>query len=252
MRTYTIIAGAAAVAFAATPSLAHPGPRIWIGQEGGVIRTYTSDDDLAPTIFSLTRVFIGGGVEDVGAPTGLFDNPASNIFTTDFPGFERRTDGGGVADGTTFAFNIAGPLLAYDGAGFVPVSTLFGPPAPQILLNHSPSPNLFVTGAGFIAGENFLTTSPGAHSHIDITYFGNGTSASNGPDGIFALPLQLTSGSFTQSDTFWIVIGKGAFTYAAVAAAAQTLQPVPEPAWVLSAGVPVIGAMALVLRRRRG
>src|SRR5215470_590905 len=114
------IALAVAALSSAAPVQAHEGPRIWIGNFNGQIITYTSDNDLNPTIYTPSRIFTA----DLEAVLG--------IYTTDFPGYEVRQSGGNVAAGTTFGFNITGPLLYFDEATqtFVTTQAEFGPPQP--------------------------------------------------------------------------------------------------------------------------
>jgi len=138
---------------------AHPGPRVWIGNDDGVIATYTSDNDLSPTHYSPSRLF-----------TGTLDEflPGTNVFTTDVPGYEVKTVDGGVSPGTHFSFDIAGPLLAYDPATRLYLTTrqLFGDPGPAPQMAVSEGNAVAQTGDGPAGGFDFFTfATPGAHAH---------------------------------------------------------------------------------------
>ncbi|MFO0973547.1 MAG: dockerin type I repeat-containing protein [Phycisphaerae bacterium] len=191
-----VLLGAAASVFG------HAGSRVWIGNVNGQVATYTSDNDVSPTTYEPFRLF-ATELEDL-----------LGIFTTEFPGFEVRRDGNGnVAAGTTFGFNIAGPLLYYDDVTttFITVDEAFGPPqpgpVPQLALAHEM--DLRVTAAAPVGGFDFYTFNAiGDHSHVDYTLLGDGVAAGGGPAGVYALPLQLTSNALATSELFFLLIGK--------------------------------------------
>lgn len=192
--TTMLSAGAAA-------SRAHEGPRIWIGSEGGKIVTHASDNDIEPTVYIPSRIF----------STEL--NDLFGIHTTEFPGFEVRQDGGGISTGTTFGFNITGPLLYYDPVlqAYVTVEEEFGPPAPGPVPQMAVSlgASIRATGSGPVAGFSFFTFNGiGDHSHLSYTLLGDGVSAVDGPSGVYALPMSLTSGALAPSETYYLLIGK--------------------------------------------
>lgn len=183
-------------------ALAHDGARIWINNHNGAITTYRSDNDLSPTYYVPCRLF-----------RTEFEN-FGGIYTTEFPGFEVVRDGAAVAGGTTFRFDIAGPSLYFDevAGAFVTTTEAFGPPepgpVPQIALSLSAS--VRVTSDGPVGGFDFFTYfATGDHSHLSFTLFGDGESASDGPAGIYAVPLTLSAPSLGTSDTFYLLIGKG-------------------------------------------
>lgn len=184
-----------------SPTMAHTGPRFWIGNVDGRITTYTSDDDHNPTVYTPCRIF---GTE----LTNL-----AGIYTVQFPGYEVRKDGGNVSPGTTFGFNLTGSALYFDEITetFVTVEEMFGPPepgpVPQIAI--SQGANIRSTNGGPVNGFNFFTfNSIGDHSHLSYTLLGDGVTASDGPSGVYAISLELTSTSLTTSDIYWLLIGK--------------------------------------------
>jgi hypothetical protein len=210
-------------ALAASTVAAHEGPRIWIGNVGGTITTFSSDNDLDPTIYTPSRLFT----------TELEE--FSGIFTKDFPGYEVRQTGGNVASNTTFGFNIAGPALYFDEAAdlYVTVQAMFGPPGP------GPVPQLAITeganrrdtASGPVSGFNFFTfNSIGDHSHLAYTLLGDGVNPVDGPSGVYAIPFNLTSQSLATSETYYLLVGKGVAVddplfESAIAVAQATLVP---------------------------
>lgn len=189
-------------ALAATPSLAHEGPRIWIGAEGGKVVTYASDNDLDPTIYTPSRIF-------ATEFQSFFD-----IYTTEFPGYEVRQDGGSVQAETVFSFNLMGPALYYDDANdvFVPTPQAFGPPQPGPVpqLAVSLGSDIRVTAGGVVSGFPFFTFHGiGDHSHLSYTLLGDGVTASDGPSGIYAISMNVTGTTLATSETYYLLLGKG-------------------------------------------
>lgn len=229
-----------------TTALAHEGPRVWIGNVGGAVTTYTSDNDLGPTSYAPSRLFPGQLTE-----TSL------NRWTTEFPGYEVKTIAGNVRPDTVFGFNIPGPLLAYDGAAkrFRPTADLFPAPAPQMQVSLGAPARR--TGTGPADGFDFFTFGElGDHEHLLYSLLGNGSSISNGPDAIYALPLRLTGKPPDSlappgtSETYYLVLGKNVASSSdtfqeAMTVAGQTL--VPEPA----GGAIFLAAVGWGLCRRR-
>lgn len=196
-----LILSALALLAIAPMSLAHPGPRIWLGNTDGSIVTFTSDNDLNPTTYSASRLF----------STELDD--LAGIFTVQFPGFEVRRDGGNVAPETTFGFNITGPLLYFDDVtdAFVTVADMFGPPEPGPIpqLAVSRGSDIRLTGPGPVNGFNFFTFHGiGDHSHLSYTLLGDGVNAGGGPTGVYALPMNVSSAALATSETYYLLIGK--------------------------------------------
>lgn len=190
-----------ALGIAVAPAAAHEGPRIWLGNVAGQVATFTSDNDLDPTVYTPLRLFTTELQQFFG------------IYTTEFPGYEVRQDGGDVDAGTTFGFNITGPLLYFDDATdtFVTVAEMFGPPQP------GPVPQMAVslgatirtTNAGPVAGFNFFTFHEiGDHSHLSYTLLGDGVNAGGGPAGVYALPMNVASATLATSETYYLLIGK--------------------------------------------
>lgn len=216
-----------AMAIAVAPAAAHEGPRIWLGNVGGQVAAFTSDNDVDPTTYTPSRLFATEMQEFFG------------IYTTEFPGYEVRQDGGDIEPETTFGFNIAGPLLYFDDAtdAFVTVAEMFGPPEPGPVpqLAVSLGATIRVTGAGPVAGFNFFTFHEiGDHSHLSYTLLGDGVNAGSGPAGVYALPLNITSASLMTSETNYLLIGKevaesDALFQEAHAVAQATLVPTAVP-----------------------
>lgn len=199
MRGCIPIAGA--VMMITAPAFAHEGSRIWINSFDGKIVTLKADDDSEPTIYTPSRIFEG--------ELGNF----SGIFQTDFPGYEVVQSGVNVGSGTTFGFNIAGPLLVYDTTLdlFRSTQSKYGPPLP------GPVPQMAVsldvefreTSHRKVPGFNFFTyTGTGAHGHVAYTMLPVDPPF-NPPAGVYALPMTLTSSSLLESDPYFILLGKG-------------------------------------------
>ncbi len=218
MKNWKITIGVA-LAFA-TSAFAHPGPRIWIGNVGGRVSTFVSDNDLAPSVYTPSRLF-ATDMENV-----------AGIYTTNFPGYEVRRTGGDVSPGTTFGFNIAGPALYFDktNSNFPTTEAMFGPPAPQLAISLGATSR--ATALGPVVGFNFFTFNQiGDHSHLSYTLLGDGVTASDGPAGVYAISLNLTSSGPATSDTFYLLIGKDVepsdpLFQSAIAAAQAALVPV--------------------------
>jgi hypothetical protein len=224
---------------------AHDGPRVWIGNTAGKITTFKSDNDFDPSTYHPARAF--GATFD-----NLFD-----IYTTEFPGFEVRRDGGGVPEETRFGFNITSPLLRFD-----PVAQSFDSTPPTLAavpgLQPSPSPRLLITQShrerrsalGFVAGFDFFDFfGMGDHSHLAFTYLGSGDGIGQTAAGIYAIGLELTSPTLQKSAPFFVVFGKGvastdpAFVQALNAAESTAI---PEPSSITL----ILPALSWCLRRR--
>lgn len=183
----------------ASAALGHDGPRVWIGNDAGVTRTYTSDDDLDPTTYTPSRIFAETMPQFFG------------VYTTQFPGFEVRRDGGNVPTDTLFGFDLAGPLLMLEPAQnrLRPTSKIFtSTPAPQLAVSLSTTKR--ITSTGIVDGFDFFSFGGvGDHSHLSFTLLGDGVSASvASPDGVYVAPLLLTSSSLARSDWFFLVFDK--------------------------------------------
>jgi hypothetical protein len=208
MRRWSVLGwGAAAFLAPAFAALGHPGPRVWVNVEGGRVTTwqgpYPAGD---PANYAPGRVFGERLVED------------SEVWATDFPGFQR-VPGGNVPAGTNFSYDIAGPLLFYEpgaadhDARFRTVARHFGGVGerPQMAVTNE----LFqtkVTGDGFVGGDLAFAYngSAGDHNHLSYTLLGDGTAAGGGADGIYVLQLRLTAGGFDASEPYFLVLGKNA------------------------------------------
>jgi hypothetical protein len=212
------------VAFTAIHAFAHDGPRVWVTAQDGRIVTETSDDDFDPTTYSPAQVFTGELSQFFGT------------FTTQFPGYESpRDDSGAIGDGTWVGFKIAGPLLTpnANASRLVATTTRFAGELaiPQLAVTFPDAPSsqqaayTRYTSAGVVAGYDFTNTIT-EHSHLAYTFLGDGTSATaSGPDGVYVLPMVLTSPSLATSKWFFLTFKKGATDLATQQAAglAQTM-----------------------------
>jgi len=216
-------------------ALAHPGPRVWIGNVSGKLTTYTSDNDLAPTTYTPQRVFVGGIDQDSLQANGRLDEypvPGTNFFATDFPGYQVRLDhqgdggGGGINFGTTFSFRIAGPLLIFNdinlGGGsasgyFVTSALMFSGTGhvPQIGLVLSGGSSTVITGNDVVNGYSFYAyNSATDHAHLIATLLPNGSFPSDGsapgdgPHVVYAVPFVLTAGGYSESQEFYVLYGR--------------------------------------------
>lgn len=188
-------------AIAGSTAMAHEGPRIWLGNVNGVITTFHSDDDFGPSEYWPCRLFT----------TDM--EPFFGIYTTEFPGYEVRQDGGDVTPNTTFGFNITEPALYFDEASetFVTTGLEFGPPEPGPIPQIAISLNSSIrqTGAGAVAGFNFFTFfSIGDHAHLAYTLLGNGATAGDGPSGVYAISMEITSPTLATSEPLYLLLGK--------------------------------------------
>jgi hypothetical protein len=236
-----------AVMSVACVAQAHSGFRIFLDSSGGRVTTLLGNNNESSTIFTPTRLFT----------TDLPNADGAGTYTTEFPGFQVAT-GSSVATGTAFSFNIAGPLFYFDdynpagGAGvFRSTADAFaGGAVPQMAVSETSS--FVITASGPVAGfEIFPYNAPGDHGHLAYTLLGSGVlPASNGPSGVYALPLEVTGTGLATSETFYLLFGKDvAQTSAEMTAAmvAANAQFIPEP---VSLG-PVLLAGTLLVRRRR-
>lgn len=201
----------------------HSGPRVWVDVVDGKVITLTSNNDLAPVTYTPSRIF---GTE----LTNLFD-----VYTVNFPGYEVRRTGGHASFGTSFGFNIAGPLLVFNPTtgGYITAQKLLGPPpaGPVVQMAVSLSSTQRFTSTAPVSGFNFFNyTQPGDHSHLTYTMAADGQ-AYNGPAGVYALPLNLFASGITTSDPYFLLLGKdvaqtsAAFNTALAASPALTAIP---------------------------
>jgi hypothetical protein len=198
-------------------ALAHDGPRVWVSADDGQIVTKTSDDDFDPTTYMPAQVFTAEL------------SPYFGTYTTQFPGYESpRDDSGAVGDGTWFGFKIAGPLLTpnADSTHLIATSQRFAAAAPQLAITFPDVPPAQqaaytrYTAAGVVAGYDFTNTIT-EHTHLAYTLLGDGTSAAAaGPDGVYVLPMVLTSPSLATSKWFFLTFKKGTTDAATLQAAA--------------------------------
>jgi hypothetical protein len=206
-RSYLVRSVFAVLALSPVAASAHPGPRIWVNVEGGQVTTYAGAYPPGdPSAYGRARVFTQPLADDSG------------VFDTDFPGYQQ-VPGGSIPTNTNFSYDMTGPLLWYDpatasrAARFRTVANHFGaaPPVPQMAVTNE----LFqtkVSGDDFVAGDLAYAYNGGAgdHNHLTYTLLGDGQTAGGGADGIYVLPLRLTSPGYDPSDTFFLLLGKNA------------------------------------------
>ena len=204
-----ITIAAATAASLVTPALAHDGPRVWVAAHDGRLITETSDDDYDPTTYAPTQVF------------NAELSPYFGTFTTQFPGYEAPRDGSGaVSGGTWVGFKIAGPLLTpnTNATRLIPTAQRYAGPtaSPQLAITFPDIPPAQqsdytrYTSTGVVAGYDFTNTIT-EHTHLAYTFLGDGTSATTaGPDGIYVLPMVLTSPSVATSKWYFLTFRKGA------------------------------------------
>lgn len=182
----------------ASAAFAHDGSRVWIGNDDGVIRTYSSDDDLDPALYFPSQVF-----------TDTL-TPFFGVYTTEFPGYEVRRDGGSVQSDTLFGFRMAGPLLmlAPTQNRLRPTTHLFPANAPQMGVTLGDTTLISSTGVqdGF---DFFNFGGVGDHAHLSFTLLGQGNSpTATTPEGVYVLPMILTSSRLARSNWYFLVLDK--------------------------------------------
>ena len=208
MKATQLFTIAVAATLATSTAQAHEGPRVWVAQQAGRLVTETSDDDYDPSSYWANQVFTGEL------------SPYFGTYTTQFPGYESPRDGsGGVTNGTTIGFKIAGPLLTLNPSStrLVATSERFSgqPTIPQLAITFPDVPPSQAaaytryTSTGVVPGYNFSTTIE-EHAHLAYTFLGDGSSAVSGPDGVFVVPMVLTSPSLATSKWYFLTFKKGA------------------------------------------
>ena len=241
-RNLTLAFLAASLACVGT-TLAHAGPRLFLGSDAGRVSTYLGNNNELSTTFAPDRVFT----------TTLSNAISPTLYTNSFPGYQVA-EGRGVTTGTTFSLSVAGPLLYFDGyaAGTgtyrTTVDAFSGGAAPQLAVSKGTASR--VTSTGPLAPLDVLTyNAAGDHGHAAYTLFGDGATASDGPAGVYALPLTMSGTGLSASLPFYLLLGKDVALGSpeiieAERVARATL--VPEPT-----SVAAIAAVGLIATRRR-
>jgi len=228
---------------------AHPGPRVWLSIDNGKVVTYDGPYPPAtPSEYQSFRVFTEA-LADVGDDT----------WETEFPGYQK-VPGGTIPAGTTFSYNITGPLLWFNPGGgnpyFETVAEHFGgtPPVPQMLITNGLLQTK-KTSSGAVVGNSIYTHNIDTdHAHLAYSLLGDGTNPGGGSDGIYGLQLQVTASGAVPSQTFFLLLGKNA-TAQDLELARDTLLGRPIPAasgWMVAAMALAIGVVATVAFRHRG
>lgn len=231
-------------------ALAHDGPRIWLSIESGKVKTFSGPyPAAAPAAYTPTRVFT----------QQLTFDENFGYYYSEFPGFQRLPNGT-IPSGTSFSYDLTGPVLylvhePFSGLStFAPVQYVFQDReegVPQFALSNE----LFqtkLTGTGFIAGDLVFVFngSAGDHNHLLFDFYGNGTDPVDGPDGIYMVQFQLRANGYETSDTVLLLLGKNVSDQAlAQAALAAQFPVVPEPG--AASACLIFGAATLLHRTKR-
>lgn len=158
---------------------------VWLRVAGDQLVTGLVDEDGTP-VESAWRVFAGEFGEDPRFP-----------FFADHPGF--RLFGGSVAPGSPFTINIAGPVERWTGAGFG---------ATPSLMTIAYGPGSVTSGGGYVSGFQWHADARGGfHGHFDLEIHQDG---GDPEDGIYLLPLSISSDIATATPVFWFVMNLGA------------------------------------------
>ncbi|MFG0273449.1 MAG: hypothetical protein ACF8QF_00145 [Phycisphaerales bacterium] len=191
----------------------------------GKVRTGAFDDATESILNTNQRVFFA----DFGEADPLQPNFAAE------PGFRGLPSD--FADGSSWSFNLTGPVSLWNG-------TDFSSPSPHtITLGFGPAS--VTSGAGFVAGFSVpVSGNDGFDDHLDVFLDGPTDSSA---DGIYLLRMTLSVAGFDDSDEIWWVMNRGLSEseHDAAIEAAEALIPAPSSALAL------LGAGLLAGRRRR-
>ncbi|GIW75576.1 MAG: hypothetical protein KatS3mg104_0639 [Phycisphaerae bacterium] len=231
-----------------TYTFAHVGPRIWVdvNTEGQIVTLkgpLGGAGAYPPDQFSPSRVF----TRDMGDPS---DDDLTENYITEFPGYERTQHPTTSFSGTVY-FDITGEVLYYNPSvptGFVPVSIQYPTGTPFFRVSSAIGTSYYDSGTGFVSGG--IAFNVGSHGHPQyILQTPSPYTYTNGPDlydGVYALPLRLRLGSYTPSDTFYLLLGRNASSETLGNAEVAMNSLVPEPSFV---GL-MISAAPFLLRRK--
>jgi hypothetical protein len=184
--------GAMVLSLASSAQAQHAGD-IGLAVAAGRIETR----EISASGYGAPRRVFGGAFGDTGVP-----------WFTSNPGFDAAT--GTFATGSRIGFRLAGPVLAWDGSGFVPTSPA-GPLAGERLQLK------FLTltttsGDGPVEGFTLAVQPDGGwHRHLSMTLLAAPGAAA--PDaGAYLVQFELTSTdpSVAASEPAWIVLDGGA------------------------------------------
>jgi len=204
MKTRIVIALTLALA---TPALAQHAGDIGLEVTAGRIETR----EISSAGYGAPRRVFGGTFGDTGVP-----------WFTGNPGFDAAA--GTFAAGTRVGFRLAGPVLAWDGAGFVPTSPE-GPLAGERLQVRFLTLSV-TSGDGPVEGFTLAVQPDGGwHRHLSMTLLA--APGAQVPDaGVYLVPLELTSTdpAVAASEPAWLVLDGGApaSDYAAAFAHAES------------------------------
>lgn len=239
-------------AFAAnTYTQAHVGPRVWadVNTQGKIVTLkgpLGGAGSYPPDQFLPSRVF----VRDMGDPS---DDDGPENYITEFPGYERTPHPTTTFSGTVY-FDITGEVLYYNPSsptGFVPVSAQYPTGTPFFRVTSATGTSYYDSGTGLVPGG--IAFNVGSHGHPQyILQTPAPYTYTNGPDlydGVYALPLRLRLGSYTPSDTFYLLLGRNASSETLADAETAMNALVPEPTLIGALGP--LAAVVLVRRVRR-
>lgn len=177
-------AAAMIAAIAAGSSAMADGVDVWVQILNGQLATGAIEEGGAP-IAANWRVFGAEFGEDKMFP-----------FFADEPGFEMFD--GTVTAFTPFQINIAGAVERWNGGGFSSTAET---------MTLAFGPGSVTSGNGYISGFTFFADDEGGfHDHFDISIDGDGGDPN---DGIYLLPLTISSADFGETLTFWFVMNLG-------------------------------------------
>lgn len=190
MKARPVIATALALA---SPALAQHAGDVGLAVTAGRIETR----EISSVGYGAPRRVFGGAFGDTGVP-----------WFTGNPGFDAAA--GTFAAGTRVGFRLTGPVLAWDGTGFVPTSP-DGPLAGERLQVRFLT--LSVTSGDGPAEGFTLAVQPdgGWHRHLSMTLLA--APGAQVPDaGVYLVPLALTSTdpAVAASEPAWLVLDGGA------------------------------------------
>jgi hypothetical protein len=184
---------ALAALLAAAPAAAQHAGDIGLAIAAGRIETR----EISAAGYGAPRRVFGGAFGDTGVP-----------WFTGNPGFDAAA--GTFAAGTRVGFRLAGPVLAWDGAGFVPTSP-DGPLAGERLQVRFLTLSV-TSGDGPVDGFTLAVQPDGGwHRHLSMTLLAAPGAAA--PDaGVYLVPLEIlsTDPAVAASDQAWLVLDGGA------------------------------------------
>jgi hypothetical protein len=223
----------------------------------GTASVALADFDVSPTVSGgtiLTNAIsdaTGQFVQNVRVFKFAFDDPSTPFFTQD-PGFHTPIPSGFAANvGVTVS--PVGGLEYWSGTG----SPSFGAPGTGDSLRLAFGTTSAIASGSGPSGSVFIGNTDSAgdlHEHIESTLLA--PTGQTPADGIYLVPLQLTSPSYQTSQTFYALYNNGGLDGSVIDSAVTFIRDTrapgsniaPEPA---SAALLILSAGGLLGRRRR-